>query len=344
MRIPKVKKLPSGSYYIEMRLGGERVYVTRRTEKECKRDAQTIKAEYLSGKRLEPEKPKEKKLPTLGAAMDEYISKRTNVLSPSTVAGYRAIKRTRFLEYTGVSLSDMGQEEWQIACNKEAGKCSAKTLRNAWGFVAGVIQEATGKPAPKVKLPQVVVRDMPFLEPEQIGCFIKAIHGQKVEIPALLGLLSLRRSEILGLRWENVDLEHDVIHVSGASVMDENYKLVHKKTNKNASSARPVPILIPELHDALERSEEKSGYVVQLSANSLWDMVNNVCKKNGLPLVGVHGLRRSFVSLGFHLGIPEEIIMEIGGWSDYQTMRKHYKRIAQSDRKKHTEALKKFFS
>ena len=35
--------------------------------------------------------------------------------------------------------------------------------------------------------------------------------------------------------------------------------------------------------------------------------------------------------------------MEIGGWSDYQTMRKHYKRLAQSDRKKYTEELQKFF-
>lgn len=343
MKIPKAKKLPSGNYCIELRLGGERYSITRRTEKECKQAAQMVKADHLAGKKVEPEKPKAPEKITLDTAIDRFIAKRDNVLSPSTVAGYKAIKRTRFKDYMGKSLSDMGADDWQIACNKEAKLCSAKTLKNAWNFVASVIQDSTGERAPKVKLPQVAVKDMPFLEPEQIAPFIEAVHGRSIEIPALLGLSSLRRSEILALQWDNIDLEHDIVHVRGAAVIDENNKLVQKDTNKNASSARPVPILIPALHDALSGVEKKEGYVVQCHASHLWDRINSVCEKSGLPLVGVHGLRRSFVSLGFHLGIPEEIIMEIGGWSDYQTMRKHYKRLAQSDRKKYTEALQKFF-
>lgn len=343
MKIPKAKRLPSGNYCIELRLGGERYSVTRRTEKECKQAAQMLKADHLAGKKVEIGKPKAPEKITLDAAIDRFIAKRDNVLSPSTVAGYKAIKRTRFKDYMETALSDMDADDWQIACNKEAKLCSAKTLKNAWGFVASVIQDVTGERAPRVKLPQVVVRDMPFLEPEQIEPFIKAVHGKSMEIPALLGLSSLRRSEILALKWENVDLKNDIIHVRGAAVRGENNKLVQKEANKNASSARPVPIMIPELHQALEAVEDKTGYVVHCNANNMWSAISTICEKNELPLIGVHGLRRSFVSLGFHLGIPEEYIMEIGGWSDYQTMRKHYKRLAQSDRKKYADAMLQFF-
>ena len=348
MKVPKPRKLKSGTWFIQLRLGGESVPVTAKTERECIKQAEYVKSEYRVGKReqKEPEPETEKapeKLPTLGEAIDRYISKRDKVLSPSTVSGYKAIKRSRFKDYTDTSLSDMDAEAWQIACNKEAGKCSAKTLRNAWGFISSVILDETGQPAPRVKLPQVVVRDMPFLEPEDIEPFIQAVKGTSVEIPALLGLSSLRRSEILALRWENVDLKHDIIHVRGAAVMDDHFHLVQKEANKNTTSNRPVPIMIPELHDALVAVQDKTCLVVECYPNSIWDRINSICEKNGLPKVGVHGLRRSFVSLGFHLGVPEEIIMQIGGWNDYATMRKHYKRLAQSDIKRHTDALTEFF-
>ena len=45
MKIPKARKLPSGTWHIQLRLGGESITVNARTEKECVRQAQIIKAE-----------------------------------------------------------------------------------------------------------------------------------------------------------------------------------------------------------------------------------------------------------------------------------------------------------
>lgn len=42
----------------------------------------------------------------------------------------------------------MTPEQWQRAVNLEAKTRSAKTLKNAWGFVSSVIEEATGKRSP----------------------------------------------------------------------------------------------------------------------------------------------------------------------------------------------------
>lgn len=239
-------------------------------------------------------------------------------------------------------LSDITDSEWQRACNNKAKICSAKTLKNAWGLVAATLSEATGR-APKVKLPQVVPSERPFLEPEQIKPFIAAVKGTPVEIPALLALSSLRRSEILGLRWENIDLKKKTLRIRGAMVYNENNRLTEKKENKNRSSARVVPIMIEELYRALAVSKKDYGLVTQLAPNTIQRNIDRICQENGLPKVGIHGLRHSFVSLAYHLGVPEKIVMDIGGWSDFQTMRRIYTHIARSDVSRYTEQFKGFF-
>lgn len=343
MKVPKPRKMSSGNYFIQLRLGGESIAVTSATERECIRQAEYVKSEYLTGRRTA--KPEEvPKLPTLGAAVDNYIDARSAVLSPSTVRGYRTIRRTRFKDLMDVSLSDIPPEKWQRAVNLEAKKCSGKTLKNAWGFLISVIADASGSPPPRVKLPQVVANERPFLEPEQIPPFIKAVHGSPAEIPALLALHSLRRSEIMALRWENIDLDKRTIRVSGAAVFNEDNVLKQKKENKNRTSARTVPIMIDELYAALAAAQKGSGLIVTCNPNTIRAQINRICEKNGLPQVGVHGLRHSFVSLAYHLGVPEKIVMELGGWSDYQTMRKIYTHIARSDVTKYTAEFEKFFS
>lgn len=343
MKIPKPKKLKSGMWYIQLRLGGENIMVHGTTEKKCAKEARLVKAEYLAGKR-KPQEPEAVKLPTLNQAIDSYIEKRDGVLSPATIAGYRVIQRNRFKGLMGKSMSDISGAEWAKAFNQEAKIISAKTLKNTWGLIQTIIREEAGQEPPKVKMPQVVPFDKKFLEPDQITVFVKAVKGSRVEIPALLALSSLRKSEILALRWENVDLEKRIIRVRGAVVQDENRNLVQKRENKNATSNRNVPIMMDELYEALCAVPEKNGYVAALAKNTLYRQINKICEENRLPKVGIHGLRHSFASLAYHLGVPERITMEIGGWANNQTMHKIYIHIARQDVSKYTEEFKGFFS
>lgn len=335
MKVPKARKLPSGSWFIQMRLGGESVSITRNSEKECVRAAQYTKAEYLAGKREQ----KRADVPTLGAAIDAYIKLRDNVLSPASVRGYQNIRKNRFQDYMNCAINEINFQEM---CNNEALRCAPKTLENAWGLVSTVLRRNKINP-PNLSLPQVPPNERPFLEPEEIPIFIKAVKGTPVEIPALLALHSLRRSEICALTWENIDLKKKVIHVRGASVPGADHKFVVKKTNKNRTSTRTVPILIDELRIALDAVEDKTGVLIHNNPNTLLVWVNKICREAGLPEVGMHGLRHSFASLAEHLKMPEKITMELGGWSDLHTMRKIYTHVAQSDRTQYTAAMAKFF-
>lgn len=339
LKVPKARKLPSGTWFIQLRLGGESISVTASTEKECTKKAQYLKAEYLAGKREKSAEPK--KLPTLREACHAYIDSR--ILSPSTELGYLKVTKNRFQTLMDCSLSDISDSDYQVAVKTESQLCSAKTLKNSWFFVATVLRSNKITP-PEISLPQVVPHATPFLDAEQIQTFRQAIRGNKYEVPMLLALHSLRRSEILALRWENIDLSRRCIYIRGAAVMDKNNQLVHKKENKNESSNRTVPILIPELYDLLCANQRSSGLVVSCGADTIRRNVNAVCLENNLPLVGTHGLRHSFASLAYHLNVPEKITMEIGGWNDDQTMKKIYTHIARSDMKRYENQFAAFFS
>lgn len=194
-----------------------------------------------------------------------------------------------------------------------------------------------------MNLPQVITKEKLFLEPEQIKTFVIANKNEPCLITSLLALSSLRLSEICALDWKNIDLKKRRILVEGAKVRSPDNKYVEKQTNKNVSSRRYIPIMMDELYDALNACENKTGKVYNGHPNVICQQINRVCKANSLPCVGTHGLRHSFASLAYHLGMPEKIAMQIGGWSDRDTMSKIYTHLAQADIGKYETKMTDFY-
>ncbi len=172
--------------------------------------------------------------------------------------------------------------------------------------------------------------------------FVQAITHTKYAVGALLTLCSVRLSEILAIDWADVPANPDFVPVRGAVVQGRDNKMVKKDDNKTEASTRNIPVYIPELREVLERDRKESG-PVSVSGGRLRDGINRVCEQNGLPRVGVHGLRHSFASLCYHLDVPERITMEIGGWSDISTVHRIYMHLAKSDINRYSAALGGFF-
>ena len=117
-----------------------------------------------------------------------------------------------------------------------------------------------GYDVPKVTLPQVPPNERQWLDPEQIKVFVADVANEPFAIPALLALHGLRRSEIMAVNWSDIDLTAKTIRVSGAVVIGEDQRPQQKASNKNRSSTRTIPIMIPELLAALEEGNSLAEF------------------------------------------------------------------------------------
>lgn len=332
VKVPKPRQLASGKWFAQVMVDGNRVPVSGDTEAEYRAKAAAIKTGLLEAK-------KSPKVKTLSSAIDDYIAGKKAVLSPETVRGYRVVQRNRFPELMQMDIHKITSKDVQNAINEASESLSPKTVKNAWGVIHPILK-ASGI---DIRLPQMIHAERPYLDPAQIKTFCAAVAGTDIEIPALLALLSLRRSEIFGLDWSDIDLVNDVIHVRQTMVYDEDGKKVIKQTTKNVTSRRDVPILIDQLHAALEKSRS-DGRVMNMAPNTLYRKINRVCEKSNLPLVGIHGLRHSFASLAAHLGIPENVAMRIGGWANDATMKRIYVHVIESDRERYGGEMAAFYN
>ena len=326
----KAERLASGQYRVRVQVGGRRYSFTARTAEAAIRKAELKKAAYLlSG-------PAAGENEIVSDILDRYINDRRGVLSPSTLRGYIGIRHTRFQD---VMSQPYSRVNWQRAVSDEAETCSPKTLRNSWMLLCSAFN-AAGLQKPRVTLPMVPKAERPYLDPQQINVFLGAIRGTDIELAALLGLHSLRRSEILAVEKQDVDLTAGIIHVHGAIVAAPDGGYVKKKANKTDKSDRRVPILFPRLSELVEAAP--AGRLVQVHPNAIYSAVNTICRNAGLPEIGAHGLRHSMASACYAAKIPERVAMRWGGWSDIQTMHRIYTHISEHEVDKYAEQLRDF--
>ena len=335
MKIPKITRLPSGNYFCRLRINGVSIPITTETEAECELIATMTKAELLAGKTHIKRTPKET---TLREAMTKYVNEYRHELSPSTYDRYLVYIDCRFKKYIDKKLPEI---KWQRMIDDELKVVSEKTVYNAWGLVRPALK-FIGYPVPQVKLAAVPVKEIAFLQPEEIKPFCDAVKGRSYEIAALLELHGLRLSEMKALTWDDIDLKHNVINVRGAYVRGHD-GFVDKKTNKNKTSTRPVPIMIPQLTKALTAVKNKQGKVVNISGAVLLKDVKRACQRAGVTECGNHSLRHSFASLCFYLKIPTEQIQKWGGWGNDSTLKKIYIHLAASAESEHKSAFTDFF-
>lgn len=338
MKIPKIRKLDSGTYFCQLRLNGQSVTICADTESECANKAYLIKAKHKTGEKKIVKTKDEK---TLDEVITAYINKYESVLSPSTIRGYESIRKNRFKDYMNKPISKI---DWQQMVNDELRIKGEHTVKNGFGLITAALKDAKYS-MPTVKLAKVPVNELPFLDAEELKKFIQAAEGDKAEIEMLLEAHGLRESECMYVvRNNGIDLKHNVIHVNGAYVPNKEHKYIEKSTNKTYKSTRDVPIMIPRLATLVKSHQDEGKQIRTHSASALLSHVNKCCEKAGVTVVGNHGLRRSLASLAYSKGISEVQVMNWCGWNDFTTMHKFYIKLSAMDAEKNKNAVTDFFS
>lgn len=328
VKVPKPRR-KGNTWFAQVTVDEERYYVSAPSEEGYYAKARAVKSKLIEIKKAAPKM-------TLGTAIDNYIKDNDHVFSPSTVNAYKSYRKTRFKGYMDKDVSEIN---YQRMVNEEAKLVKPKTVHNAWRLVTGALSHANVE-FTTVNLPQKAKVDRPWLDYQQIELFLIAIRGKPYELGALLALNGLRRSELLHLTADDVDTTNGIIHVRGASVVGLSNKLVDKSTNKNQTSTRDVHIVIPRLTELIRG---KKGRLITTNPTTLYGLINGLCEKHGLPQVGVHGLRHSYISLCFHLGWNIQTVMREGGYSNPQVVNEVYRHLAAQDANEDINRMKAFY-
>ena len=188
-------------------------------------------------------------------------------------------------------------------------------------------------PMPSVESPHVEKKETASYTAEQLVLLLEEAKKSKIYVAVMLAAhLGLRRGEICGLVWENVDLERRTINI--VATMTQAGSAVIIKDTKTKNSLRKLHInedlhnilLDEKAHQAKQKetlgTEYKDfGYVfcwedgLPYRPNYLSDRFTHLIATNNLPAITLHGLRHTWVSLGIDEGVPTHIISRNAGHS-----------------------------
>ena len=313
--VPSPVQLASGKWRIQLRKEG--ISVTRNTADACRKAAIAERkkwaADEAAGLHVKTVNF------TVRQVIDSYIDAKRPVLSSSTIRGYNSVAKFHFTDYLDTDVRSISPQE--IVNADIADGYSSKSVKNAWSLLNSALNYA-GIEHSVPTLPRNVPAERHWLTYDQIQVFLKAIEGQRCEFGALLALHSLRTSELLGLRYLDYDRKNKIIHIRGALIKGESGP-VRSELNKNDTSRRDVPVIIPRLTEFLNK-KPSGDYYVSLTEIQLYRDINLICKANDLPETGIHGLRHSFASLAYHLEWKKMSTMTVGGWKNSKILDEIY--------------------
>lgn len=182
-------------------------------------------------------------------------------------------------------------------------------------------------PADAVKAPTPAETEIEVIDEERAMKLLEASEGTLLYLPILLAITTgLRRSEVLAIQWEDIDLERGTL-----SVKRRAERIAHKGLDygppKSKTSKRTI-LLLPMAIEALRRHRVEqakrqkehgevylhTGWVITtakgnaMSPEYLTHTFPLLLTKKGLPHMRFHDLRHSHASLLIKYGTPMKAI------------------------------------
>ena len=308
----KAKKLKSGNW---------RVLVYEYTDENKKRHYKSItaptkkEAEYRAAEYILNRPSDSYEDLTLKEAYDHYISSKSAVLSPSTIAGYERSKKNHFQKLMPMKLSKITAKHIQIAVNELAVDHSPKTVRNAHGLLHSVIKSYTTNFEFNTTLPQKIKPQYTIPTTEDINKLLE-VADERIRVPILLASNGgLRRSEICALTPE--DFTDLGVNINKAVVYNKDNSTV-VKTTKTTAGTRFVPLPRHVISEALGWKH------FGCTPTTLSNWFHKTRKKADVPTFSFHKLRHYFASELHAQGIPDKYIAEVGGWETVDMLQQIY--------------------
>ncbi|CAM5540650.1 tyrosine-type recombinase/integrase [Streptomyces avidinii] len=198
-----------------------------------------------------------------------------------------------------------------------------------------------------VEPPKVHVREMSPWELDEALDFLAAARKDPLYPAFVLAIaLGLRRGELVGLRWENVDLDKREVRVRSQRqrVRGESYEDDPKGRRRRQTLPLPgiciAPLRWQRMRQAAMRETagakwEETGYVFTtrtgrpIEPRNVYRSFTRVAKDAGLRVIRLHDARHGTATLLTAAGVPPRVVMEILGHSQIAVTMNVYAHVVQ---------------
>ncbi len=285
--------------------------------------------------------------------LEEWLDIIQHSIQKVTYSSYTNTLRGIVIPYfreKGITLSGLHAKDIQDFYQIELKRVKASTVIHYHANIHKALKYAVKidliptNPADKVERPKMDRFVGSFYDSTEMNQLFEIAKDTKLDLPVLLGAFyGLRRSEVIGLKWNAVDFNRNTLTIQHTVVScNLNGKLltVESDSAKTRSSIRTLP-LVPEFRDKLinmkSRQDEYRSICGRSYCNEYLDYIcvdemgkrikpafltssfSRLLEDNGLRKIRFHDLRHSCASLLLANGVSMKQIQEWMGHSDFST-------------------------
>jgi integrase len=321
----------------------KRTRITARTKAEVKRLVTEAEHAVLRGSYVEPVRQ------TFGEYLTSWLNlEARNRVRATTLSSYEQLARLHILPAIGgISLQKLHQSHLQalyrdkLASTDDTKGLSARSVKLLHALIRQALQHAfeqgvvVRNVADQVKPPKAVRPEVQTWDGQQLRAFLKEAE-QDTRYPAIWAIAAgtgMRRGELLGLRWQDVDLERAAIEIRQTLVKTVDHKLIFQEPKTKAS--RRTVILSPALVEVIRRQRIRqkewklahgpawveSGLVFTthegkpIHPANLYNRFLWLSGRADLPKIAFHALRHTHATDLLRRGIHPKIVSERLGHS-----------------------------
>jgi len=206
----------------------------------------------------------------------------------------------------------------RIESKEQPKGLSAKTVRNINQVISSAMDFAVAQkiisenPCKAVALPKIEHKEMQTIPAEQLQAFLQEAKATGVYEMYYIELATgLRRGELLGLKWQDIDWKNGIIKVR-RQVARVNGEIVEAplKTKNSYRAVTISPQAIEVLKQQKAKTKElKEPYIFPspnggpISPDSVNNMLKRVLERAGIPKVRFHDLRHTFATIALQNGV-----------------------------------------
>lgn len=318
-----VQKLPSGHWRARVYVDGKYKSFTAATKREAERRAALYTGTTATGL-------------TVAEAVKDYISAKREVLSPSTVLGYESLARNAYETIGHRCIDTLTAPELQRWVGAYAKDHSPKRVRNANALLVSALKMFRPDFRPDLTMPARIRNEVATPSTGEVAQLLDYLRGRDRDlyVATLLGAYGpMRRGEICALTGRDVDHRAGTVTVRRNKVIGPDGAVIKGPKTEAGYRTISLPAAIME-ELPLVGSEE---YLITTPPERLSARFKAAAKACGLE-IHFHSLRHFGASVLHAWGVPDQYIMQRGGWESDHVMKRVY-RTSLDDQTKRIESM-----